>query len=107
MTEKEIEKDKTKRVNYHYTYCQFTASTKEKEIVEKNATKENFRTISDFLRQIVFDYIRRKENPEMFLSPNDSDIDFLVLERIHKSLAEVLKNQEFLLQRENVIEDLR
>ncbi|MHA1147094.1 MAG: hypothetical protein ACTSR8_02505 [Promethearchaeota archaeon] len=49
----------------------------------------------------------KKENPEMFLSPNESDVNSLVLERIHKSIVDILKNQEFLLQREDVIEDLR
>jgi len=43
----------------------------------------------------------------MFLSPNESDVNSLVLERIHKSIVDILKNQEFLLQREDVIEDLR
>jgi len=43
----------------------------------------------------------------MFLSAVDSDVNSLVLERIHKSIMDILKNQEFLLQREDVIEDLR
>ncbi|MHA1147093.1 MAG: hypothetical protein ACTSR8_02500 [Promethearchaeota archaeon] len=57
------DKEKFKRKNYNYTYCQFTASVKEKELVEKYATKENFKTMSDFLRRIVFDYIRKKRKP--------------------------------------------
>jgi hypothetical protein len=95
------------RTRKHYTYLQLTASNKEKDLVRKFAEKEHFSTISDFLRRIVFDYIRKKENPELFIATNESDANALVLERIHKLIQDILKNQEYLLQREDVISDLR
>lgn len=96
-----------KRNKIHYTYLQLTASIKEKDLVKRYSEMENFTTISDFLRRIVFDYIRKKEHPELFIATNNDDANALVMERIHKSITEVLKNQEYLLQREDVIEDLR
>lgn len=96
-----------KRTYIHYTYLQLTASIKEKDIVRQYAEKENYTTISDFLRRIIFDYIRKKENPELFISTDNDDANALILERIHKSITDVLKNQEYIMQREDVIADLR
>ena len=96
-----------KRQSKHYTYLQLTASLKEKDIVKRYSEMENFTTISDFLRRIVFDYIRKKEHPELFIATNENDANALALERIYKAITEVLKNQEYVMQREDVIADLR
>ncbi|MFX0039570.1 MAG: hypothetical protein ACFFCY_04920 [Promethearchaeota archaeon] len=55
---------------FTYKYIQFTAKLTEKKQIKHFADKENFKTTSEFVRRIVFDYIRREENPELFHSAN-------------------------------------
>ena len=95
-----------KKNKYCYKYIQFTVSSKEKQKIEDIAKIENFKTTSDFARRIIFDYIRRKENPDVPLSPDSSEINPLVVEKLMKKTQEVLNKQELLLQREEVIENM-
>ncbi|MFX1387940.1 MAG: hypothetical protein ACFE9M_12050, partial [Promethearchaeota archaeon] len=64
------EKSKPNQNKYAYKYIQFTATPSEKKQIKHFANKENFKTISEFVRRIVFDYIRRQDNPELFHSAN-------------------------------------
>ena len=103
MSEK-IKQDKTK---YGYRYVQFTLTSVEKKQVKEFARKENFRSISDFMRRVLFDYIRRREHPELFLSREGSSIEPLVMDKITQKISQILENQEKILQREDTIEEMR
>ncbi len=50
--------------------------------------KENFKIISDFVRRILFDHIRRQENPELFISTDDANTNLLLIEWIVKNITE-------------------
>lgn len=101
------EKLKQNQNKYAYKYIQFTATLSEKRQIKHFANKENFKTISEFMRRIVFDYIRRKENPELFHSTGTNSIVPLQMERTAKSISEILKNQEIILQREDTLEEMK
>ncbi|MFX1444594.1 MAG: hypothetical protein ACFFHV_14360 [Promethearchaeota archaeon] len=98
------EKQKSTKSSYEYRYIQFVVSPKEKEKIEEFMTKENFKTQSDFIRRIIFTHIRKQENPELFISSNDSNINPIVLERIAKNTKEI---QELISQREDSLEEMR
>lgn len=89
---------------YEYRYIQFTVSPKEKEKIEEYMKKENFKTQSDFIRRIIFDHIRKQENPELFITTDDSNINPIVLERIAKNTRNI---QQFLSQREESLEKMK
>ncbi|MFW9971936.1 MAG: hypothetical protein ACFFDF_17235, partial [Candidatus Odinarchaeota archaeon] len=101
------EKSKPNQNKYAYKYIQFTATPSEKKQIKHFANKENFKTISEFVRRIVFDYIRRQDNPELFLSANTNSINPLQMERIAKNIREIMKNQEIILQREDTLEEMK
>ena len=98
------EKQKSSKSGYEYRYIQFVVSPKEKEKIEEFMKKENFKTQSDFIRRIIFTHIRKQENPEFFISNNDSNINPIVLERIAKNTKEI---QELISQREDALEEMR
>ena len=67
------EKSKPNKNKYTYKYVQFTVTPSEKKQIKHFANKENFKTTSEFVRRIAFDYIRRQEHPELIaksLSPS-------------------------------------
>ena len=101
------EKSNPNKKVYTYKYIQFTATSHEKKQIKRFANKENFKTTSEFVRRIVFDYIRRQENPELFHSAFNNRINPLQMERIAKNIREIMKNQEIILQREDTIEDMK
>ena len=101
------EKSKPDKKMYTYKYIQFTATPREKKQIKHFANKENFKTTSEFVRRIVFDYIRRQENPELFHSTYNNSINPLQMERIAKNIREIMKNQEIILQREDTLEEMR
>ena len=101
------EKSKPNQNKYAYKYIQFTATPTEKRQIKQFANKENFKTISEFVRRIVFDYIRRQENPELFHSTGNNSINPLQMERIAKNIREIMKNQEIILQREDTLEEMK
>ncbi len=101
------EKSKPDKKLYTYKYIQFTATSREKKQIKHFANKENFKTTSEFVRRIVFDYIRRQENPELFYSANTNSINPLQMERIAKNIREIMKNQEIILQREDTLEEMK
>jgi hypothetical protein len=89
---------------YNYKYIQFTVTSGEKQLIEKYKNKENFKTLSDFMRRLVFDHIRRQENPELFIATDDSNINPILLERIAKNTLDL---QDIITQREDVLEEVR
>ncbi|MEJ2249975.1 MAG: hypothetical protein P8Y97_09985 [Candidatus Lokiarchaeota archaeon] len=92
---------------YSYKYLQFTVNDHEKEQIKQFAKKENYTTISDFLRRIVFDYIRRQKNPDMFKADESNSINPLQMERLNTQLRELRKNQEFILEGEDNISEMK
>jgi hypothetical protein len=101
------EKSKPNKNKYIYKYIQFTATLTEKKQIKDFAVKENFKTTSEFVRSILFDYIRRQENPELFHSAYNNSINPLQLEWIAKNIREIINNQEIILQREDKLEEMR
>jgi len=101
------EKSKPNKKKYTYKYIQFTATSREKKQIKYFANKENFKTISEYVRRILFYYIRRQENPELFHSANTNLINPLQMERIAKNIREIMKNQEIILQREDTLEEMK
>ncbi|MBA7513732.1 hypothetical protein ES705_05750 [subsurface metagenome] len=99
------EKSNPNKNKYTYKYVQFTVTPREKKQIKHFANKENFKTTSEFVRRIVFEYIRRQENPELFHSPVNNSIN-LQMERIAKDIREIMKNQDIFLQREDTIEEI-
>lgn len=98
---------KQERKSYHYHYVSFSATPKEKDIVNQAMKRENFKTISDFIRRIVFSHIRKQENPELFLANGADSATTLMLEQIAESVKELQKNQEILLQHEYTLAKLQ
>ncbi len=96
-----------KSKKYPYHYIQITATLKEKEIIQNAAAKENFKNVSDFIRRTVFNHIRKQENPELFLDSGSDSANTLLLEKISKEIKEFHKNQDILMQREDVIEQMK
>ncbi len=84
---------KPSKNKYKYKYVQFTITSIEKQQIKTFANRENFKTISEFVRRIVFDYIRRQENPELFHTTDNNSINQLQMERIAKDIREIMKNQ--------------
>ncbi len=101
------EKSNPNQNKYTYKYIQFTATPTEKKQIKHFADKENFKTISEFVRRIVFDYIRRQDNPELFHSVGNNSMNPLQMERIAKNIREIMKNQEIMLQREDTLEEMK
>ena len=101
------ERKKQKKKNYGYRYLQCTITPAEKKLIKEFARKENYRSLSDFMRRIIFDYIRRRENPELFLSREDNSIEPLLMDKITRNIALILENQEAILQREDSIEEMK
>ncbi|MFW9825392.1 MAG: hypothetical protein ACFFE4_20795 [Candidatus Thorarchaeota archaeon] len=101
------EKSNPNQNMYTYKYIQFTVTPTKKKQIKYSANKENFKTTSEFVRRIVFDYIRRQENPELFYSANTNSINPLQMEWIAKTIREIMKNQEIILQREYTLEEMK
>ena len=80
------EKSNPNKNKYTYKYVQFTVTPREKKQIKHFANKENFKTTSEFVRRIVFEYIRRQENPELFHPPVNNSIN-LQMERIAKDYS--------------------
>jgi len=101
------EKLKVNKEKYHYIFMQFTVSPLEKKQIKEIAEKEYYKTTSEFLRRIIFDYLRKQENPELLDYTDDSNMNPIILENISKNLREVLQNQEIILQREDEFEQMK
>ncbi len=92
---------------YKYNYLQFTVTLAEKKKIKDFIQNESFKTISEFLRRIIFDYIRRKENPELFLSYYNDFINPLFIEKMVENIKRILKNQETILHKELKYKELK
>ena len=101
------ENKKRSKRNYGYRYLQCTITPAEKKLIKDFARKENYRSISDFMRRIIFDYIRRRENPELFLSRDNESMNPLLMDKLTRNIDQILENQETILQREDSIEEMR
>ncbi|MEJ2251308.1 MAG: hypothetical protein P8Y97_16860, partial [Candidatus Lokiarchaeota archaeon] len=90
-----------------YKYLQFTVNDREKKQIKQFAKKEKYTTISDFLRRIVFEYVRREENPDMFKADESNSINPLQMERLNTQLRELRRNQELILEHEDHISEMK
>ena len=98
---------KSKSAKYNYKYIQFSVSSSEKEQIKNLCKLENYRTLSDFIRRIIFDYMRRQLNPDLFLSNGRESLNTIKLEHIINSIKEILRNQEDMLQNEDSLAQLK
>jgi len=76
------EKSNPNKKKYSYKYIQFIATSHKKKQIIHFTNKENFKTNSEFVKRIVFDYIRRQENHELFHPAYNNFINPLQMERI-------------------------
>jgi anaerobic ribonucleoside-triphosphate reductase len=95
------------KAKYDYKYIQFSLSKREKEKIKKFADRQGYRTISDFVRRTLFDHMRRKENPELFINKKNESLNRIILERISENVIKILGNQKFLLEREDIIGQIK
>lgn len=86
---------------------QFTVTSSEKEQIKNFCRIENHKTISEFMRRLVFDYMRKQLNPEIFLLEGHRSLNSLNFKKIIDYNKEILRNQETFLQREDSIEQMR
>ena len=101
------EKKKRNKNDYGYRYLNCTITPAEKKLIKDFARKENYRSVSDFMRRVIFDYIRKREHPELFLSREGNSVEPLVIDKITRNIAQILENQESILQREDSIEEMK
>ena len=86
-------KTKPTKNKYTYQYVQFTVTSTEKKQIKRFADKENFKTTSEFVRWIVFDYIKRQDNPELFHPIDSNSSNPLQMERMAKNIREISQGE--------------
>ncbi|MHA1488538.1 MAG: DUF6290 family protein [Promethearchaeota archaeon] len=85
-------------------FIKFGVSADEKESFQKHA-KESKMSVSEFIRQSIFEKIRRIENPERF-SQSISQINPLILESLSKDMKKQIELQELILKRQNQFDEI-
>ena len=96
-----------KKVKKTYKFLQCTITPAERTLIKDFARKENYRSVSDFMRRIIFDYIRKREHPELFLLREGNSIEPLVMDKVIRNITQILENQEKMLEREDSIEEMK
>ncbi|MFX1281925.1 MAG: hypothetical protein ACFFA3_21430 [Promethearchaeota archaeon] len=92
---------------YNYKYVQFTVTSTEKEQIKNFCRIENHKTISAFMRKLVFDYMRKQLNPDIFLPDGNGSLNTLKFDKILENSKEILRNQDTILQREDSFEEMK
>lgn len=85
---------------------QFAVTADEKTRIKRFARDGNFKTTSEFIRRVIFDYIRRQEHPELSALGGCDGMSSLLVERLNNNVREVLRNQEIILQREDKLDEM-
>ncbi len=100
MSENNNEKETRKKM----VHIAFLKS--EKSQIEESADELNM-TISEFCRQAIFEKIRRKKHPEMFMSNTGTQMDTKILESLFTKMKDIEKNQQRILERDNVLLEMK
>ncbi|MFX1256772.1 MAG: hypothetical protein ACFFAN_02855 [Promethearchaeota archaeon] len=80
-----MEESKQSKKKYKYNFIQFSVSDAEKKEIEKFVEKSPVKTITDFVRQAVFEKIRNIKHPQLNSTNQSNSIDFKILiEKINK-----------------------
>ncbi len=74
-------------------FIQVALTIEEREIIRKFA-KENRENSSTFCRRVIFDFIRRKENPELFNQTNVNQIKTTLFGELIQTNQKILELQE-------------
>jgi len=90
---KKYNENKTKSEERRIKFIQVSLTEEEREIIRKYA-KENRETSSTFCRRIIFDFIRRQENPELFNQPNINQIKTDIFGELIQNSQKILELQE-------------
>ena len=98
-----MDKNTEVKKDYKYKFIQFSVSDDQKELIEKWTENSNYNTTSDFVRTVVFDFIRNKEHPE--LKSNNSQKG--LIERMIEIGKTQIKLQEKTLERINIFEEMK
>jgi hypothetical protein len=84
-------------------FIQVTLTEKERDTIEAYAKKEK-ESMSTFCRRAIFDYIRRKEHPELFkngITANNPEILEEIIQRTNKIIElQELTNKQLLISNE-------
>ncbi|MBA7497217.1 hypothetical protein ES702_07829 [subsurface metagenome] len=104
MAKKES-KNETKSKGKRIKFIQVALTETEREII-RNFAKENKETSSTFCRRVIFDFIRRKENPEMFNQSNVNQIDYTIFEKLFENNQKILKLQEEMQKRQGIADNI-
>lgn len=90
---KKYSKNETDSEGRRTKFIQVALTVEEREIIRKFA-KENKETSSTFCRRIIFGFIRRKENPELFNQPNLNQIKTTLFGELIQTNQKILELQE-------------
>lgn len=104
MSEKNS-KNETKTKGKRIKFIQVALTEEERETIREFA-KENKETSSTFCRRVIFDSIRRKENPEMFNQSNINQIDYSIFERLFENNQKIIELQKEMLKRQGIADNL-
>lgn len=102
---KKDSKNETKSKEKRNKFIQVALTEEERETIREFA-KEKKETSSTFCRRAIFDFIRRKENPEMFNQSNISQIDYTMIERLLEKNQKIIKIQEEMQKRQGIADNI-
>ena len=77
----------------------------EKEEIKK-LSKESNMTASEFMRQAIFDKIRRIKHPELF-TQTSNQVNPIFFEQITKELKKLNEKQEKILERDKIFNEMK
>ena len=86
-------------------FIKFGVSADEKMSFQKYA-KESSMSVSEFIRQSIFEKIRRIKNPENFIQSNVSQINPVILEQMSKDIKKQIELQELVLKRQEQFNEI-
>ena len=90
----------------NYNFIQFSVSDSEKKIIEAFCKKKTtFKTVSQFIRESVFEYIRRIEHPELF-NQTSNGMNSYILEQLTQNIKKIHESQELTNKRLEIKEDI-
>jgi len=87
------------------SFIRFGVTKGQKEKIERYA-KEYDKSLSDFIRDVIFEYFRSLEHPEQFNRGNTNQMNPAILEQLTLNTKKILELQEQTNQRIRIAEDI-
>lgn len=88
-----------------YNFIQFSVTDSEKKKIKDFISGSNFKTVSQFIHEAVFDFIRKSEHPELFNNSQGMIIS-QILEELTKNQQIMTEIKERTLERTEIIDDM-